>query len=63
LEECERRDTKGLYAKARLGKLKNFTGIDSTYETPVSPDIKLITLTSKPEVCVDMILEKIKFSN
>ena len=63
LEECERRDTKGLYAKARLGKLKNFTGIDSAYETPVSPDIKLITLTSKPEVCVDMILEKIKFSN
>ena len=59
LEECERRDTKGLYAKARSGKLKNFTGIDSAYEPPESAEIKLNTITSKPEKCVDMILEKI----
>ena len=59
LEECERRDTKGLYAKARSGKLKNFTGIDSAYEPPESAEIKLNTITSKPEKCVDIILEKI----
>ena len=61
LEECEKRDTKGLYAKARLGKLKNFTGIDSAYEPPESAEIKLNTLTTKPELCVDIIIEKILF--
>ena len=40
LEECERRDVKGLYAKARRGELKNFTGIDSAYESPESPEIR-----------------------
>ena len=63
LEECERRDTKGLYAKARSGQLKNFTGIDSNYEPPEMPEIKLNTLESDPELCVDNILEKIIFSN
>ena len=62
LEECEKRDPKGLYAKARSGKLKNFTGIDSAYESPEIADLKLNTLTTKPEICVSMILEKIKFS-
>ncbi len=62
LEECEKRDPKGLYAKARSGKLKNFTGIDSAYESPEIADLKLNTLTTKPEICVGMILEKIKFS-
>ena len=63
LEECERRDPKGLYAKARSGQLKNFTGIDSAYEPPERAEIKLNTLTSKPELCVDLILEKIIFSD
>ena len=63
LEECERRDTKGLYAKARLGHLKNFTGIDSDYEPPKRAEIKLNTLKYKPEKCVEMILEKIIFSD
>ena len=63
LEECERRDTKGLYAKARSGQLKNFTGIDSNYEPPEMPEIKLNTLESDPELCVENILEKIIFSN
>jgi len=44
LEECERRDVKGLYAKARRGELKNFTGIDSTYKPPEFAEIHL-----KPE--------------
>lgn len=43
LEECERRDTGGLYAKARAGELSDFTGIDSPYESPKSPDIHLKT--------------------
>ena len=41
LAECERRDPKGLYAKARRGELKNFTGIDSPYEPPLAPDVHL----------------------
>src|SRR4030095_10150312 len=56
LEECERRDAKGLYAKARRGELKNFTGIDSDYEPPQPPEIHLRTLGSTPEACVDQIV-------
>ena len=56
-EECEKRDTKGLYAKARRGELKNFTGIDSPYEPPESPEIRLDTLAGSPEDCVRHILE------
>ena len=41
LEECERRDPKGLYARARAGELKGFTGIDDPYEAPQSPDVRL----------------------
>lgn len=56
LEECERRDVKGLYAKARRGELKNFTGIDSDYEPPRSPEIHLRTVDTKPESCADQIV-------
>jgi bifunctional enzyme CysN/CysC len=56
LEECERRDTKGLYAKARRGELKNFTGIDSDYEPPQSPEVHLQTVNMKPESCIDPII-------
>jgi adenylylsulfate kinase len=45
LEECERRDVKGLYAKARRGELRNFTGIDDPYEPPLRPEIVLDTST------------------
>jgi len=55
LEECERRDVKGLYAKARRGDLKNFTGIDSDYEPPEAPDVHLRTIAGNPEACVDQI--------
>jgi bifunctional enzyme CysN/CysC len=57
LEECERRDVKGLYAKARRGELKNFTGIDSVYEPPESPEIHLHTMAESPELCVERIFE------
>ena len=56
LEECERRDPKGLYAKARRGELANFTGIDSDYEPPQAPEIRLDTVARSPDECVDRIL-------
>jgi len=43
LEECERRDPKGLYRKARAGEIRNFTGIDAPYERPLSPDVHLLS--------------------
>ncbi len=43
IEECERRDPKGLYKKARAGELKNFTGIDDPYEPPPHPDLRLVS--------------------
>ena len=52
LEECERRDVKGLYAKARRGELINFTGIDSAYEPPPAAEIHLRTVNVSPEICV-----------
>ncbi len=57
LEECEKRDPKGIYAKARQGEIKNFTGIDSVYESPESPEIHLRTTDASPETCVEMILQ------
>jgi bifunctional enzyme CysN/CysC len=56
LDECERRDVKGLYAKARRGELKNFTGIDSIYEPPPSAEVHLRTVVMRPESCVDEIV-------
>jgi len=43
LEECERRDPKGLYRKARAGEIRNFTGVDAPYEPPLSPDVHLLS--------------------
>ena len=55
LQECERRDVKGLYAKARRGELKNFTGIDSPYEAPETPEIHLLADQDSPEACASRI--------
>jgi sulfate adenylyltransferase len=49
LEVCEQRDVKGLYAKARRGELKGFTGIDDPYEEPLNPEIRLNTTGCLPE--------------
>jgi bifunctional enzyme CysN/CysC len=57
LEECERRDPKGLYGKARRGELANFTGIDSSYEAPEAPELRLDTLRLGPEECVRAVLD------
>ena len=56
IQECERRDVKGLYAKARRGDLQNFTGIDSPYEAPEAPELRLSTTQASAGVCVDQIL-------
>ena len=55
LAEAERRDVKGLYKKARAGELKNFTGIDSPYEAPEAPEIRLDTTTLTPEEAAETI--------
>jgi len=55
LGTCETRDTKGLYAKARKGEIKDFTGISSPYEEPQSPELKIDTAKLKINECVDMV--------
>ena len=57
LEVAEQRDPKGLYKKARRGELKNFTGIDSPYETPEDPEITVNTLLTSPEQAAEMIIQ------
>ena len=59
LEECERRDPKGLYAKARGGALPNFTGIDSPYEPPESPEVHVTTTGRSVEECVDEVFARL----
>src|SRR6201999_3106343 len=56
LEDCERRDPKGLYAKARAGEITHFTGIDSPYQRPKNPDLRL-TPDRTPEELADMVIE------
>lgn len=56
LETCEERDPKGLYRKARSGEIKHFTGIDSPYEIPSHPELRLDTSTMSVEACVDTLI-------
>jgi bifunctional enzyme CysN/CysC len=57
LAEAERRDVKGLYRKARSGQLKNFTGIDSPYEAPASPEVRIDTTRMTPDQAADLIVD------
>jgi sulfate adenylyltransferase len=60
LDVCERRDVKGLYAKARRGEIKGFTGVDDPYEPPSAPDLVLTTLDTDAEGCaarIEQLLE------
>lgn len=57
LEECERRDVKGLYKKARAGEIKNMTGISAPYEAPVNPDVEVVTDNQPIEVAVQTVLD------
>ena len=64
LEECERRDVKGLYARARAGEIKQFTGIDDPYEVPETPELMLTTTGKTPEASameVIDVLEKLGY--
>ncbi len=60
LDECIRRDPKGLYAKARAGRLEHFTGLDSPYEAPQHPEMHVTTVDSPPERIADRILEELR---
>jgi adenylylsulfate kinase len=60
LEECERRDVKGLYAKARKGEIPNFTGISSPYEAPENPSLEINTENTSVENAVGIITEYLK---
>ena len=60
LEICEERDVKGLYKKAREGKIKNYTGISSPYEAPETPDIELDTGSLPLRECVNIIITELR---
>ena len=60
LEECERRDVKGLYKKAREGEIPNFTGISSPYEVPAAPDLVINTQEISIEDAVTLIVDKMQ---
>jgi adenylyl-sulfate kinase len=59
LAVCENRDPKGLYRKAREGKIQGFTGIDSPYEPPLNPDLELRTDLHSLEVCLDSLAKHV----
>jgi len=60
LDVVEARDSKGLYKKARRGELKNFTGIDSAYETPEAPDVHLKTSDMDLEAAADAVIAALR---
>ena len=60
LEECEKRDVKGLYKKARDGEIPNFTGIGSPYESPADPELRLETKDNTAEELADQLIDYLK---
>jgi bifunctional enzyme CysN/CysC len=60
LDVAEMRDVKGLYRKARRGELKNFTGVDSPYEAPEAPELRVNTVECTPEQAADAVIERIR---
>ena len=60
VEECARRDTKGLYAKAFAGEIKGFTGVDDPYEEPSAPEVVIDTETQTPEESAQLIIAKLE---
>ena len=63
IKVCEDRDVKGLYKKARIGEIKEFTGISSPYEEPTKPEITVLTGESPIEYCVEQIINLLKTRN
>jgi bifunctional enzyme CysN/CysC len=60
LDECIRRDPKGLYAKAKAGRLEHFTGLDSPYEVPDAPEIRVTTIGVTPQTVAERILDELR---
>ena len=60
IEICEQRDPKGLYKKARSGVIKNFTGIDSDYDVPTSPEVHVKAADKSVAECADFVIEQLK---
>lgn len=60
IEVCEQRDVKGLYAKARAGEIKGFTGVDDPYEPPPAPEIELSTIGETPQESAERIIKELE---
>jgi bifunctional enzyme CysN/CysC len=60
IEECRRRDPKGLYEKADSGQIRNFTGVDAPYEAPLTPEIRLRTLEGTPDMLAEVVLAALR---
>jgi len=60
VEECSRRDPKGLYQKAYAGQIRNFTGVDAPYEEPLDPEIRLPTLEASPEDLAGRVIDELR---
>jgi bifunctional enzyme CysN/CysC len=60
VEECRRRDPKGLYARADAGELRNFTGVDAPYEQPLDPELRLPTLEASPEMLAERVVDELR---
>jgi bifunctional enzyme CysN/CysC len=60
VDECRRRDPKGLYQRADAGQIRNFTGVDAPYEEPLDPEIRLRTLEGSPEALAEQVVEELR---
>ena len=60
VEECRRRDPKGLYRRADLGQIRNFTGVDAPYELPLDPEVHLMTLSTRPEALAEQVVNELR---
>ena len=63
VEECEKRDPKGLYKKARAGEIPNFTGVSDPYEPPSKPEVVIKSAENKLEACVEQLLNYLRGKN
>jgi bifunctional enzyme CysN/CysC len=60
VDECRRRDPKGLYARADAGEIRNFTGVDAPYEEPLDPEIRLPTMNAPPEALAEQVVDELR---
>jgi bifunctional enzyme CysN/CysC len=60
VDECRRRDPKGLYRRADAGQIRNFTGVDAPYEAPLDPEIRLPTMGAPPEALAQQVVDELR---